>query len=125
MHWCRSFASEKLIKLQHFKHWKTIQISTGRNQPSNLYWTKDSWLEELGTDAVAVWYVEGEQLSVNLFLLAVDQNTKSELNAPITHLLGFEGHAYQLVRESGLKTLGKTLTLLPTLFRYYDVGIDM
>ena len=96
-----------------------------RNQPSNLYWMKDSWLEELGTDAVAVWYVEGEQLSVNLFLLAVDQTTKSELNAPITHLLGFEGHAYQLVWEDGLETLGKTLTLLPKLFRYCDVGIDL
>ena len=62
---------------------------------------------------------------MNLFLLAVDQNTKSELDAPITHLLGFEGHAYQLVWEDGLETLGKTLTLLPKLFRYCDVSIDL
>ena len=96
-----------------------------RNQPSNLYWLKDAWLEDMGTDTVAVWYVDGDQLAVNFFLLAVDQHTNSKLDAPITHLLGYEGHAYQLVWEDGLETLGQTLALLPKLFRYCDVGIDL
>ena len=69
---------------------------TTRNQPSNLYWLKDGWLEELGTDAIAVWYVDGSELMVNLFILAVDQQIRSETSAPVTHILGFEGHAYQL-----------------------------
>ena len=54
-----------------------------RNQPSNLYWLKGAWLEDMGTDAIAVWYVDDDQPAVNLSLLAVDQHTNSKLDAPI------------------------------------------
>jgi hypothetical protein len=63
------------------------------NQLSNLNWLKVSWLEEMGPNTVAIWYVDGGQLAVDLSLLAVGQDTNSKLGAPITHLLGFGSHA--------------------------------
>ena len=109
------------LKGAHKAHSDLVQ----RNQPSNLYWLKDDWLVELGTDATAVWYIDNGQLSVNLFVLAVSQDIRSELEDPITHIMGFEGHAYEMAWEDGMETLGETLSVLPKLNRYCDVGIDL
>ena len=95
-----------------------------RNQGATFFWVKGGWLEEFGNGPIALWHEYDGVVQLQIFMLAVDVDQVSELDSEVTHILGHEGHCYQLLWHDGLEIFQDLLVVLPHMYRYLNAAIE-
>ena len=95
-----------------------------RNQGATFFWVKGGWLKEFGNGPIALWHEYDGVVQLQIFMLAVDAGQVSELESEVTHILGHEGHCYQLLWHDGLEVFQDLLVVLPHMYRYINAAIE-
>ena len=95
-----------------------------RNQGAAFFWAKGGWLEEFGNRPIALWHEYNGMVQLQIFVLAVDVDHVSELDSEVTHILGHEGHCYQLLWHDRLEVFQDLLVVLPHMYRYINAVIE-
>ena len=62
---------------------------------------------------------------MKLFVLVAAENRCSQLDSPVTHILGHQGHAYTLKWHGDLEQLQDLLVVAPRLYRSLDLTLEL
>ena len=105
--------------------YKSISDVATNGQESDYMWLRQGWLKEFGDGPIAVWFEQAGKVVMKLFVLAAAENQCSQLQSPVTHILGHQGHAHILKWHDGLEQLQDVLVVAPRLYRFLDLSLEL
>ena len=104
---------------------KSINDVATNGQESDYMWLRQGWLKEFGDGLTAFWFEQAGKVVMKLFVLAAAEDRCSQLDSPVTHILGHQGHVYILKWHDGLEQLQDVLVIAPRLYRFLDLSLEL